>query len=597
MLIGALSVVLLEAITMVCYAFRRIAELFLLLMDRSESEMDAAGIEWEPEPSMEALKAEGMSPDEIGEYRLARLRRLLEKLPPAHLFWRFLRRRERLGMVLHLFVLAVLSSLPICLADSEPLRLTFAIAGLFFMICLGGTVWGICRGFSQMIDAAEATMSLKDLQEGVNDNEDGFARTYERYLTRNMTRKRKVRSLWIGLGTVAVVLTAMIVGIPRYVNRIVPSPSTPGVFSSGQYSFSVQEDGTACILSYVGSRRNVEVPGAFGEYTVTAIGEEAFKRKELKTVMLPETVARIGKGAFRSCSKLESVDLSHVTEIEAEAFESCWNLEEVLLGEGLRSIGKEAFYGGDLRTLTIPAGVKQVGIEAFGWNTKLKTLSFLGSDTRLEGNPVSGNMQVSVTFPVDSGYVVSDNCILSADRTLFVAFLNEDTPDTYTVPEGVETIGTAAFKEKKQLKRVFLPDSLIRIESYAFYCCIVLEHVELPEGLLEIGENAFSYCYALRGIRLPRGLVSLGENCFSNCKSLTELVIPAAITSIDLSHFDRCEQLTITLPPTVTDVKNARSYYSKQVKLVRVVRGSNADKILRQAGIRMQYYDPSETTL
>ena len=126
--------------------------------------------------------------------------------------------------------------------------------------------------------------------------------------------------------------------------------------------------------------------------------------------------------------------------------------------------------------------------------------------------------------------------------------------------------------------------------------CDALERVELPKGLLEIGERAFMYCSELQKADLPQGLLSLGENCFSNCKSLTELVIPAAITSIDLSHFDRCEQLTITLPPTVTDVKNARSYYSKQVKLVRVVRGSNADKILRQAGIRMQYYDPSETT-
>ena len=595
MLIGELSTVLLEAIAMVCSAFRRIAELFLLLMDRSESEMEAAGIEWEPEPSMEALKAEGMSPDEIGEYRLARLRRLLEKLPPTHLFWRFLRRRERLGMVLHLFVLAALFSLPICLADDKSMMLLHAIVGLFLMIWLGGIIWGLYRAFSKMIDAAEA-MSLKDLQEGVNDNEDGFARNYERYLTRNMTRKRRARSLLIGLGTVAVVLTAMIVCIPRFVNRIVPSPSTPGVFSSGQYSFSVQEDGTACILSYVGSRRNVEVPGAFGEFTVTAIGEEAFKRKELKTVILPETVARIGKGAFRSCSKLESVDLSHVTEIEAEAFESCWNLEEVLLGEGLQRIGESAFEKTRIIEVTVPASVKRVGKSAFGNNYHLSKVTFLGSDTHLEGNPVARANPVSVVFPAGSGYVATANCIVSADGKRFIAYLGRTKKTSYSVPDGVEDIAEAAFQSEDYLKNVHLPDSVVRIEAEAFMYCDALERVELPKGLLEIGERAFMYCSELQKADLPQGLLSLDEKCFSNCKSLTELVIPAAITSIDLSHFDRCEQLTITLPPTVTDVKNARSYLSKQVKLVRVVRGSYADKALRQAGIRMQYYDPSETT-
>lgn len=596
MLIGALSTVFLEAIAMVCSAFRRIAELFLLLMDRSESEMEAAGIEWEPEPSMEALKAEGMSPDEIGEYRLARLRRLLEKLPPTHLFWRFLRRRERLGMVLHLFVLAALFSLPICLADDKSMMLLLAISGLFFVVLLGGIIWGLHRAFSQMIDAAEATMSLKDLQEGVNDNEDGFARAYERYLTRNMTRKRRARSLLIGLGTVAVVLTAMIVCIPRYVNRIVPSPSTPGVFSSGLYSFSVQEDGTACILSYVGSRRNVEVPGAFGEYTVTAIGEKAFYDKELKTVTFPETVARIGKGAFQYCSELESVDLSHVTEIEEEAFYFCFRLEEVLLGEGLQRIGESAFEKTRIIEVTVPASVKRVGKSAFGNNYHLSKVTFLGSDTHLEGNPVASANLASVVFPADSGYAATADCIVSADGKRFIAYLGRTKKTSYSVPDGVEDIAEAAFQSEDYLKNVHLPDSVVRIEAEAFMYCDALERVELPKGLLEIGERAFMYCSELQKADLPQGLLSLGENCFLNCKSLTELVIPAAITSIDLSHFDRCEQLTITLPPTVTDVKNARSYLSKQVKLVRVVRGSYADKILRQAGIRMQYYDPSETT-
>ncbi len=63
-----------------------------------------------------------------------------------------------------------------------------------------------------------------------------------------------------------------------------------------------------------------------------AIPEGAFEgMKQLKDVILPETVTEIGAGAFKDCDSIESLTLPGVISIGEGAFEGCSNLTSILL--------------------------------------------------------------------------------------------------------------------------------------------------------------------------------------------------------------------------------------------------------------------------
>ena len=64
---------------------------------------------------------------------------------------------------------------------------------------------------------------------------------------------------------------------------------------------------------------------------------------------------------------------------------------------------------------------------------------------------------------------------------------------SFTVPEGIETIGGWAFAHCRNMKTIDFPQSLKTIDDYAFYGCNALESVVIPVGVTMIENNAFLY--------------------------------------------------------------------------------------------------------
>lgn len=64
----------------------------------------------------------------------------------------------------------------------------------------------------------------------------------------------------------------------------------------------------------------------------------------------------------------------------------------------------------------------------------------------------------------------------------------------------VTCIGKKAFLSNKMLKQITLPDSIMRIDDWAFACCAKLTKIILPYHKLEIGQGAFKECDRLEQI-------------------------------------------------------------------------------------------------
>src|SRR6266540_1923465 len=102
---------------------------------------------------------------------------------------------------------------------------------------------------------------------------------------------------------------------------------------------------------------------------------------------LPNSVAIIGYGAFRSCASLTSATIpSSVTSIGEAAFYYCSSLTSVTIPNSLTSIGNDAFSGcTSLTSVTIPNSITSIGYRAFASCTSLTSVTIPSSVSIIDG--------------------------------------------------------------------------------------------------------------------------------------------------------------------------------------------------------------------
>ena len=122
------------------------------------------------------------------------------------------------------------------------------------------------------------------------------------------------------------------------------------------------------------------------------------------------------------------------------------------------------------------------------------------------------------------------------------AFYNQKIIIEVTIPDGVTSIGDFAFANCRNLSSISLPKGLTYIGDYAFASCGSLSSIKLPEGLKSIGCYAFSSCVNLSNILFPNGLEIIGSRAFINCSNLQSVTIPSG--SIGWWAFNNCSHLS-----------------------------------------------------
>ncbi|MBQ7190067.1 MAG: leucine-rich repeat domain-containing protein, partial [Kiritimatiellae bacterium] len=252
------------------------------------------------------------------------------------------------------------------------------------------------------------------------------------------------------------------------------------VYSEWKYTVA---SGKATITATTHMTGNVTIPGTLNGYTVTGIGDNAFRDcHDLERVTIPSTVTRIGNGAFRSCDYLDNVVIpDSVTEIGDSAFYECSYIQNLLIGTGVKTVGNYAFYGcSSLQRVSFPGNaLTSIGYGAFSGNWRM----------------VSVNLPGSVT-----------------------------------------SIGSYAFSGCSGLTEVGVPSRWTM--QYLFPAAYAkLESVAVPAGPTAVVDNMFSGCTALETVTLPSGITAIGANAFKNCTSLATLGVPASVTSIGSAAF------------------------------------------------------------
>ena len=344
------------------------------------------------------------------------------------------------------------------------------------------------------------------------------------------------------------------------------------------------------ITNYTGSENFVTIPSEINGEAVTAIGESAFAKTYIETVIIPDSVEVIGNYAFTKSSGTFDSQLKRVVvegdgllEIGEGAFKNCDNLESVLLPNSVESIGDYAFYNCSSLSFTkLPDSLKTIGTYGFYGVGEITNLNVPDDVTTLSSGSLSAtkiysihigegltsttglnlantNLESITVSPNNQYYSSNDGVLYNKEKTELIRFpvslclVSEPLGYGYyktIIPEGVETIAYGAFSGCIGIMELVLPESLIEIKSRAFANCDLMR-IRMQNGLQKIGSDAFSNSGLIGYVHIPDSVTSIGSRAFENC-TLEYVSLPAGLKSIQSYTFYNCANLTtIYIPKSV----------------------------------------------
>ena len=253
--------------------------------------------------------------------------------------------------------------------------------------------------------------------------------------------------------------------------------------------------------------------------SVTSIGDCAFSGcGGLTSVSIPNSVTSIGGGAFAYCSGLTSVTIPNsVTSIGDGAFHFCHGLTSVSIPNSVTSIGGGAFYEcSELTSLIIPGSVTSIGEDAF-YGCYL--VHFVNMSSLTSSNNWGATLCDEET---EDGLLIADNILAKCRKWA----------TSVTIPNGVTSIGEAAFGGCSGLTSVTIPNSVTSIGDRAFWFCGGLTSVSIPNSVTSIGEEAFSSCDGLAFVTIPERVTLIRKNAFGGCYFMSDnFVNKSSLTS------------------------------------------------------------------
>ena len=128
-------------------------------------------------------------------------------------------------------------------------------------------------------------------------------------------------------------------------------------------------DGTCKLTSYIGTSADLVIPETVNGKIVVEIADQFYNRPllpnpssavKLKSLLLPNTIKRIGRYAFRD-NNIKNLVLPEGIEVIANSAFELNNTETVQLPNSLTSLGNWVFYGNNIKELTIPPKVTTMG--------------------------------------------------------------------------------------------------------------------------------------------------------------------------------------------------------------------------------------------
>jgi uncharacterized repeat protein (TIGR02543 family) len=238
------------------------------------------------------------------------------------------------------------------------------------------------------------------------------------------------------------------------------------------------------------------IPSVIEDTPVTAINDYSLAFHEnLSSVQIPNSIKKIGAGAFAYDKKLISVTFessSQLTKIEPHTFYMTSSLQQIV----------------------IPANIEQIEAHAFSNSISLNSVTFEENSqlTYIGKNAFYGSAITVITIP---------STVITIDQGAF--YYNQSLVSVnFGINSQLTTIEQNAFSHTA-LQSITIPKSVLQIGWYAFMSNPELVSVEFELGtqLSSISTYAFAYNIKLSEIIIPASVITMGGHVFTGSKNIT----------------------------------------------------------------------------
>lgn len=312
--------------------------------------------------------------------------------------------------------------------------------------------------------------------------------------------------------------------------------------------------------------KDIEIDKVVIEDGITRIGNRAFDseafytydenndewlRGGVKSIEFGNGLKSIGEQAFCWCA-IEEVSLPEgLKTIETRAFSNNENLTHISFPRGLEAIGDFCFNQcASLSSIRLPEGLKELGNSCFSG----VGVDFLGS-SELElpeglesiGSFCFGSAGDTVYIPAsvakigDEPFGTSHPWIVVSDDNEYYAAVDGVLYDKdYKTIISCPTSKTGDF---------VIPETVETIREYAFENSGITS-VTIPESVSVIPHAAFWFCNQLQRVTFPNTDISITGQAFYGCEQLTEIELPEGLVELGGTAFGGTgiKSITISAP-------------------------------------------------
>lgn len=226
-----------------------------------------------------------------------------------------------------------------------------------------------------------------------------------------------------------------------------------GDYIIDDWKIYISEEGKISIKEYKGSSENVAIPDNFDGFPVVSIGQNAFQKKDVVSVTIPDSVTLIGSSAFFSCSKLKSVVIGKSVEtISEDAFRDCKSLEKIVIPDSVKIIKESAFFWCEnLTSVDFGNSLETIEREAFYYCSSLTSVVIPDSVKDIYGDAFL-YCESLTDFTIGKSVLRFDYSQIIGSQTLHTITLKNAGTDLINVPSSVQVIKPKAKSLREQMQ-------------------------------------------------------------------------------------------------------------------------------------------------
>ena len=271
--------------------------------------------------------------------------------------------------------------------------------------------------------------------------------------------------------------------------------------------------------------------------SVIFIGSRAFEGNKLTSINIPSGITTIGFYTFYD-NELTSVSIPETISYISDSAFAKNNISSVSIGSKVTSISDGAFRDNPITSITVNPNNKK-----YDSRNNCNAIIEKATNKIIQGSLSTAipNTVTVIGRRAFSGINIPTLTIPSSVTTIEEYAFEDSGLTNIVIPDTVTTIGQYAFGSTYSLTSVTLPSALTTI-STGMFSGSKFTSITIPDSVTTIGNSAFWYCN-LTSITIPDSVTTIEKNAFRGNK-LKSVYIGSGVIRIESGAFSSNSSLS-----------------------------------------------------